>query len=232
MIKKFQLKKMLEEKSLLKIISGMENFNTENVRKVVNAANLGFAQAVDISADSENIEWVKENHTRLITFVSSLSISMLIEAKAWGADVLELGNFDALYAKGKSVSKDEVIELTRELRALAGDTMICVTVPGNLPIEEQVDLSIQLQAIGADILQVENLTHESEYENAKAIVKAVQIPVLLSGKIDSSKIEKALATGVNAIGIGHAINSKTDLPSMVEEIKESMKAMKSIKATV
>ena len=232
MIKKFQLKKMLEAKSLLKVIAGMENFRTENVRMVVNAATLGFAQAVDISADSENIEWVKENHTKLITFVSSLSPAMLVKAKEWGADVLELGNFDAIYTQGKDISKEEVISLTRELRALAGDTMICITVPGKLSIEEQVDLAVQLQAAGADILQVENLTYDSEYENAKAITKAVEIPVLLSGKIDSSNIEKALASGVNAIGIGTAINSKTDLPSMVEEVKGSMKAINSVKASV
>ena len=62
MIKKFQLKKLLEEKKLLKVISGMENFDGHNIRMVVNAATLGGAQAVDISADSENINWVKENH--------------------------------------------------------------------------------------------------------------------------------------------------------------------------
>ena len=232
MIKKFQLKKMLEEKKFLKVISGMENFNKGHVRTVVNAATLGFAQSVDISADAENIKWVKENHTRLITFVSSLSPAMLVKSIEWGADVVELGNFDALYAQGKSISKEEVVALTRELRMLAGkEAMICITVPGTLSIEDQVDLACQMQAAGADMLQVENLEYESEYANAKAIVQAVEIPVILSGKIDASKIEKALATGVNGLGIGNAINSKLDLPSMVEEVKASMKAME-VKAIV
>ena len=226
MIKKFQLKKMLEEKKFLKVIAGMENFNKANVRAVVNASTLGHAQAVDISADSSNIEWVKENHTRLITFVSSLSPSMLVKSLEWGADVLELGNFDALYAQGKSISKEEVIALTRELRMLAGkNAMICISIPGKLSINEQVDLASQMQAAGADMLQIENLEYNSDYENAKAIVKAVEIPVILSGKIDASKVEKALATGVNGIGIGHAIISKNTLPEMVEEVKSSMKAM-------
>src|SRR5258708_6102180 len=152
MIKKFQLKKFLEEKKLLKVISGMENFNDENIKMVVNAATLGFAQAVDISADSKNIRWVLENHTKLIIFVSSLSPAMLVKAKEWGADVLELGNFDALYAQGKSITKEEVIDLTRELRTLAGnDTIICISIPGKLEINEQVELAIQIQAAGADI---------------------------------------------------------------------------------
>lgn len=226
MIKKFQLKKMLEEKKFLKVISGMENFNKANIRAVVNSATLGNAQAVDISADSENIEWVKENHTRLITFVSSLSPSMLVKSLEWGADVLELGNFDALYAQGKSITKEEVVALTRELRSLAGkDAVICISIPGKLSIEEQVDLASQMQAAGADMLQIENLEYNSEYENAKAIVNAVEIPVILSGKIDSTRVEKALATGVNGIGIGNAINSKKTLPEMVEEVKSSMKSI-------
>jgi thiamine monophosphate synthase len=233
MIKKFQLKKFMEEKKLLKVISGMENFDQENIRMVVNAATLGFAQAIDISADSSNIRWVKENHTKLIIFVSSLSPAMLVQAKEWGADVLELGNFDALYTQGKSISKEEVIALTRELRTLAGDeTMICISIPGNLEIDQQVELALQVQAAGADILQVENLLADSDYANAQAIAEAVEIPVMLSGKIDSNKIEKALASGVNAIGIGHAINSKTALPLMVEEVKASMKVLNSDRVAV
>lgn len=225
MIKKFQLKKFLEEKKLLKVISGMENFDSNNIKMVVNASTLAGAQAVDISADSDNIKWVKENHTKLIVFVSSLSPAVLAQAEDWGADVLELGNFDAAYARGKSVSKEEVISLTRELRSLASkNAVICITIPGNLEISEQVDLAIQVQAAGADLLQVENLKEESEYENAKAIVDAVEIPVLLSGRINHTRVEKALATGVNALGIGHAVNSKQEIHLMVEEIKASMKA--------
>lgn len=222
MLKKFQLKKILESKQFFKVIAGMENFDQDNIKAVVNAANLGHAHAVDISADSENIVWVKENHTRLIVFVSSLSINMLENAKFWGADVLELGNFDSLYAQGKSISKEEVISLTRELRAVASETPICISIPGNLSIDEQVFLAVQVQAAGADLLQIENLTYESDYSNAEAIAKAVEIPVILSGKIDSSKAKKAMSTGVNGIGIGAAINSKASLPLMVEEVKATM----------
>lgn len=223
MLKKYQLKKILDEKRLFKVIAGMENFDEDNIKTVVNSANLGRATAVDISADSENIVWVKENHTKLIVFVSSLSITMLGIAKDWGADVLELGNFDALYSKGKSISSEEVITLTRELRHIAGTTPICISIPGNLSIDEQVSLAVQVQAAGADILQIENLSYESDYSNASEISKAVEIPVILSGKLDSSKVEKAMLTGVNGLGIGHAINSKSNLPEMVEEVKSVMK---------
>ncbi|MFN8671956.1 MAG: DUF561 domain-containing protein [Candidatus Sericytochromatia bacterium] len=223
MMKKYQLKKLLEEKRLFKLIAGMENFNQENVRMVVNSATLGKANAIDISADSENIDWVKENHTGLIVFVSSLSIHMLAVAKDWGADVLELGNFDALYARGKSISSEEVINLTRELRAIAGNTPICISIPGNMSINDQVSLAVQVQAAGADMLQIENLSYESDYDNAKEISKSVEIPVILSGKLDASKVEKAMSTGVNGIGIGNAVNKKETLPEMVEEVKAIMK---------
>lgn len=233
MIKKFQLKKMLEEKNLLKVIAGMENFDDSNIRMVVNAASLGNAQAVDISADMENILWIKENHTKLIIFVFSMSTQMLLRAEDAGADVLELGNYDCIYEEGRTVSSDEIIEKTRELRANAKkDTMLCITVPGNLSVKEQADLAIQLQAAGADILQVENLNSESDYKNAQEIVKVVEIPVLLSGRLDSSKIERAFDTGVNAIGIGKSIRTKENLPAMVEEVKNCMKIIRQEKVSV
>lgn len=232
MIRKFQLKKFLEEKQLLKVIAGMENFDEHNIKMVVNAASLGGAHAVDISADADNIQWVKENHTRLITFVSSMSTVMLAQAHKWGADVLELGNYDSHYERGQVVTKEEVIEKTRELRSMVGSkAVICITVPGNVSIEEQVDLSVQLQAAGADILQVENLVSESDYANAKAISEAVEIPVLLSGRINSSKVEKAMATGVNAVGIGAAINKQTEINVMVDEVKAAMKAIRASKVS-
>lgn len=219
-MKRNELKNLLEEKKLLKIISGIENFNSNNIKMVVNAANIGGANAVDISSMPENIEWVKKNYEKLILFVSSLSVESLLKAKEYGADVLELGNFDALYLKNKSISKEEIIALTRELRYKSGNNAIlCITVPGNISLEEQIDISLQLQAAGADILQLENLKYESDYQNAKEITKVVEIPVILSGKIDSFKIEKAISTGVNGIGVGKAVNSKSTLNEMIEEVK-------------
>jgi nicotinate-nucleotide pyrophosphorylase len=159
-------------------------------------------------------------------FVSSLSIESLLKAKENGADVLELGNFDALYSKGKSITKEEIINLTRELRSRVGkDTVLCITVPGNVSIKEQIDVALQLQAAGADILQIENLNYNSDYKNAVEIVKIVEIPVILSGKIDSKKVEKAISTGVNGIGIGNAIRNKGSLHDMTEEVKSLMKVL-------
>jgi thiamine monophosphate synthase len=226
MTKKVQLNNILNNKSLLKVISGMENFDKDNIKTVVNSAVLGGANAVDISSDYEMINWVKENHSELILFVSSLSIESLLKAKENGADVLELGNFDALYSKGKSITKEEIINLTRELRSRVGkDTVLCITVPGNVSIKEQIDVALQLQAAGADILQIENLNYNSDYKNAVEIVKIVEIPVILSGKIDSKKVEKAISTGVNGIGIGNAIRNKGSLHDMTEEVKSLMKVL-------
>jgi len=226
MTKKVQLNNILNNKSLLKVISGMENFDKDNIKTVVNSAVLGGANAVDISSDYEMINWVKENHSQLILFVSSLSIESLLKAKENGADVLELGNFDALYSKGKSITKEEIINLTRELRSRVGkDTVLCITVPGNVSIKEQIDVALKLQAAGADILQIENLNYNSDYKNAVEIVKIVEIPVILSGKIDSKKVEKAISTGVNGIGIGNAIRNKGSLHDMTEEVKSLMKVL-------
>jgi len=226
MNKTSKIRELLAEKKLFKVIAGMENFDTENIKMVVESAVKAGASAVDISADSEVIAWVKENYPELIVFVSSLSPAMLVKAQEWGADVLELGNFDAIYTQGKTIEKEEVINLTRELRQSAGDdAFICVTIPATISLEDQINLSFQVQAAGADLLQVENLNYDSNYENAKAIIEYIQIPVLLSGRIDNSKIEKALSTGVNAIGVGNAINSKKTLDAMITEAKSCSDAI-------
>ncbi len=49
-------------------------------------------------------------------FVSSVNPEELAMAAQHGADVLEIGNFDALYAEGKRISAEEVLELQKNKR--------------------------------------------------------------------------------------------------------------------
>lgn len=64
-------KKHLEEKRAVKIIAGIDNFDAENVKNVVIAADKAGASAVDVSASEEIINIAKEN-TSLPVFVSSI----------------------------------------------------------------------------------------------------------------------------------------------------------------
>ena len=49
-------KKHLDEKRAIKVIAGIDNFNTESVRNVVSAAEMGGASAVDVCYNEEIIK--------------------------------------------------------------------------------------------------------------------------------------------------------------------------------
>lgn len=223
-----ELQKLLDNHQLLKIISGIDNFNFDKAQSVVRAASIAKANAVDLSVNKKIVTWTKENYDNLIIFVSSLNPKKLVQSIEWGADVLELGNFDALYKEGKTVNKDQVIKWTRELRNLSGNHKLCVTVPGKLEIEEQINLATQLQAAGADIIQVENLVggDNNPFTNVKAIIEVVEIPVILSGKLNANSLKYAQLTKANGYGVGKAVNSLSTLDDMVDMVKQLVTCMK------
>ena len=64
-------KNALRERKAVKIIAGIDNFDKESVRNVVNAAKMGGASAVDICYNEEIISMVKEM-TSLPVFVPSI----------------------------------------------------------------------------------------------------------------------------------------------------------------
>ena len=76
----------LQERRLLKVIAGIENFDLNSVVTIAKAAQAGGAQAVDIAADAALIKAVKEA-TNLIVFVSATEPAKLISAAANGAEV-------------------------------------------------------------------------------------------------------------------------------------------------
>jgi hypothetical protein len=55
-----QFKKDLEAKRALKVIAGIDNYDIENVKKVVSAADMGNASAVDVAAREDIIYIAKE----------------------------------------------------------------------------------------------------------------------------------------------------------------------------
>ena len=83
----------LIEKRAVKVIAGIDNFDIENIKKVVSSAQVAGASAVDICADEEIISEVREM-TELPLFVSSVVPAELARAVELGADAIELGNFD------------------------------------------------------------------------------------------------------------------------------------------
>lgn len=224
-------KQLLKEKRAVKIIAGIDNYDVENIKKVVSAANQAGASAIDICA-SEEILTIARQLTDLPLFVSSVSPEELSQAVKYGADAIELGNFDAIYRSGVRINASTVLELARETMALINkdETFFCVTVPGHISVAEQIDLARSLEEIGVDLIQTEgSATTTAKSEGARGLVETAQvsisntieiarnieIPVMTASGITSTTAALAFAAGASAIGVGSCVNKLDSAIAMV-----------------
>lgn len=224
-------KQHLSEKRAVKVIAGIDNFDVETVKKVVSAAQQAGASAVDISA-SEEIFNAARQLCELPLFVSSIIPEDLVQAVEMGADAIELGNFDALYNKGIRMGADEVYELAAKTMSLIdkSDVFFCVTVPGHLSVEQQINLAVQLEALGVDMIQTEGAAvSDVKSSGARGLVEVaqvsiantielarnVEIPVMTASGITTTTAALAFAAGACAIGVGSCINKLDSSLAMV-----------------
>ena len=223
-------KRALEEKRAVKIISGIDNFDADKVKKVVTAAEAAGASAVDICANSEIISMVREM-TSMPVFVSSVVPEELAHAVALGADAIELGNFDALYKKGSSFSASEVLNLAKRTMELVSDSDIffCVTIPGELEIGEQISLARELESIGVDLIQTEGHFSKEPSDGARGLLERaeltlsntielsrnVDLPIMTATGINTTTASLAFASGASAIGCGSCVNKLDSEISMI-----------------
>ncbi len=224
-------KQDLSERKAVKVIAGIDNFDIESVKKVVSAATQAGASAIDICADETIIKAAREM-TELPLFVSSIVPEELASALEFGADAIELGNFDALYRTGVRMGAEEVLELARKTMSLINksETFFCVTVPGQLSVAEQIDLARKLEEIGVDMIQTEGAaTTSAQSEGARGLmetaqvsiantielVRNVDIPVMTASGITTTTAALAFAAGASAIGVGSCINKLDSSLAMV-----------------
>lgn len=215
-------KQHLREKRAVKVIAGIDNFDIDNVKKVVSAANQAGVSAIDISA-SEKVFEAARQLTELPLFVSSIIPEDLAQAVKMGADAIELGNFDALYKTGLRMGAEEVFELARKTMSLIdkSETFFSVTVPGHLPVSEQIDLARKLEELGVDLIQTEGAAiADVRSEGARGLIETVgisiantieisrnvDIPVMTASGITPTTAPLAFAAGASAIGVGSCIN--------------------------
>ena len=224
-------KQALAEKRAVKIISGIDNFDSDRVRNVVIAAEQAGASAVDICADREIISMVR-SMTDMPIFVSSIKPEELAMAVSLGADAIELGNFDALYKNGISMTSHEVMDLVRETLSLINkeEVFFCVTIPGSIDVSEQISMARKLEEMGIDLIQTEGhyssetipsgvrgLIERAELtlSNTIEISRNVDIPIMTATGINPTTASLAFASGASAIGCGSCVNKLDSEISMI-----------------
>ncbi len=233
--------KSIKNKNCVKIIAGIDNYDIENILKVIYAADRGKADAVDIAAREDLIKLARTN-TDLAVFVSSTEPEKLLMAQENGADVLEIGNFDAYYRQGIRITADEVLKITKKtIEIVQKNTMICVTVPGHIDIAEQIELAQALEYLGINLIQTEGAcTSEAKSAGARGLmekvlvsvsntielVKNVNIPVMTASGITSTTAGMAFAAGASAVGVGSAVNSLSSEIEMLATVKSIVEAVK------
>lgn len=237
------LQQALANQTALKIISGLTNFNAAHVVDIVKAADQGGATFVDIAADAELVRLAKAA-TNLPICVSAVEPEAFLAPVAAGADLIEIGNFDAFYAQGRRFEAPEVLDLTRRTRALLPEITLSVTVPHILALDEQVALAEALVAAGADIIQTEGGTSSQPTHPgtlgliekaaptlaaAYEISRAVSVPVLCASGLSDVTAPMAIAAGAAGVGVGSAVN-KLDNPlamiAVVRKLAESLQTAK------
>ena len=234
-----KLDQAFTSKNALKIISGLNNFNRDRVAQVVKAAEAGGATFVDIAAEPNLVRYIR-SLTNLPICVSAVEPELFVDALKAGADLIEIGNFDSFYAQGRRFEAPEVLNLTKQTRALLPDVTLSVTVPHILSLDEQVELASALVDAGANIIQTEGGTsiHPTHpgvqgliekaaptIAAAYSIAQEVAVPVLCASGLSSVTAPMAIAAGASGVGVGSAINQLDSEVAMVAQVRSLVEAL-------
>lgn len=236
-----QLEKAFEQQKVLKVISGLNNFDAKRVGSTVKAASAGGATFVDIAADPNLVDLVRQL-TSLPICVSAVEPSAFVSAVEAGADLIEIGNFDSFYAQGRRFEAPEILALTQQTRSLLPEITLSVTVPHILALDEQVQLAEELVKVGADIIQTEGGTSSKPTHRgtlgliekaaptlaaADSISRTVSVPVLCASGLSSVTVPMAIAAGASGVGVGSAINQLDNEVAMVAAVRSLVEALAS-----
>lgn len=238
-----RLQKAFDQGRVLKVISGLNNFDVKSVAATVKAADWGGATFVDIAADPDLVRLVRQL-TNLPICVSAVEPEKFAIATQAGADLIEIGNFDSFYAQGRRFEAEEVLALTQKTRSLLPDITLSVTVPHILTLDQQVQLAEELVQVGADIIQTEGGTSSNPRSAgtlgliekaaptlaaAYEISRAVPVPVLCASGLSSVTVPMAIAAGARGVGVGSAINQLDNEVAMVAAVRSLVEALEGLK---
>ncbi|KAK4589270.1 hypothetical protein RGQ29_020033 [Quercus rubra] len=200
--------KDFQERRALKIISGLQNFNRDNVASVVTAAEKVCVSSVDPAA-----------------------FRAAVEA---GALMVEIGNYDSFYETGLVFSPEQILNLAKETKSILPSVTLSVTVPHTLSLPDQVKLAEMLEQEGVDIIQTEGGKCSNPSKSgvlgliekatptlaaAYSISRAVKIPVMCSSGLSAVTAPMAITAGAAGVGVGSAVNKLNDVVAMIAEVR-------------
>ena len=240
------LQQSLTKSCLLKVISGLSNFDSASVEMLARAAGRGGADLLDIACDPELVRIALEA-SGLPVCVSAVEPERFPKALDAGASMVEIGNFDSFYPKGRFFSAKEVLELAIQSRQLLPEVVLSVTVPHTLPLDQQAQLAVDLVDAGADLIQTEGGTSSRPFSPgalglvekaaptlaathaiSEAFLKAESsVPVFSASGLSAVTIPMAIASGASGVGVGSAVNRLSDELAMVAGIKRLREAIDS-----
>ena len=228
------LQRSLEQRSALKVIAGLMNFDAASVALVARAAGHGGADLIDVACDPELVSLAIRESGGVPVCVSSVEPEQFPAAVAAGAVMVEIGNFDAFYPEGRVFGAEEVLALTRRTREMLPQVVLSVTVPHVLPLDQQEQLAVDLVAAGADLIQTEGGTSARPFSAgslgliekaaptlaaAHSISRAVDVPVLCASGLSAVTLPMAIAAGAAGVGVGSAVNRLSDELAMVAVVR-------------
>jgi hypothetical protein len=228
------LQRSLEQRSALKVIAGLMNFDAASVARVARAAGHGGADLIDVACDPELVSLAIRESGGVPVCVSSVEPEQFPAAVAAGAVMVEIGNFDAFYPEGRVFGAEEVLALTRRTRELLPQVVLSVTVPHVLPLDQQEQLAVDLVAAGADLIQTEGGTSARPFSSgslgliekaaptlaaAHSISRAVDVHVLCASGLSAVTLPMAIAAGAAGVGVGSAVNRLSDELAMVAVVR-------------
>jgi len=242
------LQKSIKNRSLLKVISGLNNFNPESVLRISKAAGLGRADLLDIACHPDLVA-IAIQASNIPVCVSSVEPKLFPDAVKAGAAVIEIGNFDSFYPDGRFFSAEEVLSLALESRQLLPEVVLSVTVPHILPLDQQAQLALDLLDGGVDLIQTEGGTSSHPIspgtlgliEKASPTLAATfaissafkennkDVPILCASGLSEVTIPMAISMGAFGVGIGSAINKLNNELSMIATVKGLRQSLDSFK---
>jgi hypothetical protein len=231
----------LHNKKLLKVIAGINNFDKDRVLQIARSAEAMGASVVDICAREDIIISARRILNNTALMVSSIDLSELKRAVELGADMIELGNYEALHDQGVFLSAAEVLELATEIMKFKSNALVSITVPGHLEVSEQVKLAEALEELGVEMIQTEGaslveakspavlgqiekarLTLANTIELSKVLY---QTAIITASGIGPDTAKLAIAAGASGIGVGKYVNkleSEIEMMAAISALKESL----------